>query len=122
MTHLQGPDGERVFSYYRRLQRVRRYVNENLAHKISLADAARVAGLERKYFSVFFKAKVGIGFRAWLASQRIARSEELLRSANRSVTEVAFSVGYRDLRTFERNFKRIHAETPREYKQRVRPC
>jgi len=116
-----GATGERSFAYYRRLNRLRQFVLEHLEEPIDLADAARVASLERTYFCRFFRHKVGVGFRQWLNEIRIQRAEELLSEHNLAITEVALAVGFRDLRTFERAFKRVAGVTPHAYKRRVRP-
>jgi AraC-like DNA-binding protein len=110
-----------AFQYYERLERVREYVVANLEEPLSLADVARVARTERKYFSVFFKKKVGVCFSVWLHHIRLNAAMDLLKSRNHTVTEVASLVGYRDVRTFERNFKRYIGMTPRDFKDHVRP-
>jgi AraC-like DNA-binding protein len=115
----QIPDA--AFQYYERLKKVREYVVTNLEEPLSLADVALVARTERKYFSAFFKNKVGICFSVWLHHMRVEAAMALLRSRNHTVTDVAFLVGYRDVRTFERNFKRYTGMPPRDFKNHVRP-
>lgn len=113
---------ERAFSYYSRLGRVKEYVENNLLGDLSLGSVAAVAGMERRYFSRFFRQKTGVRFSAWVASLRVQRAMELMRSANRSITRVAYSVGFRDVRTFERAFKRGTMMTPSAFRKSVRPC
>ena len=110
-----------AFSYYPVLKRVKDYVDLNLNQDISLGRVAGIAGLEEKYFSAFFREKAGIGFRSWLTQLRVERAEEMIRDHDRRITDVAFSVGFRDLRTFERAFKRHTGMTPRSYKASVKP-
>jgi len=110
-----------AFDYYRRLRRVRKLVEEHYDEQIPLDRAAGVACLERKYFSAFFRSKTGVCFRDWLAYQRSLRAAELMRRTNVSTLHVAFAVGFRDVRTFERTFKRCMGVTPGQYKRRVRP-
>lgn len=95
-----------------RLRRLRDYVDRNLQDDISLEEAARQAGLERTYFSTYFHKTTGCCFCTWLRMVRVDRALELLRSNDRSITELAFDVGYRDLTTFERAFKRTVGCTP----------
>ena len=52
-----------AFTYYRRLGRVREYLEEHISEQLSLEEAARVAGLEKKYFSTFFHEKTGVRYR-----------------------------------------------------------
>jgi AraC-like DNA-binding protein len=111
----------RIFSYYLPLQRVREYVEKNLSEPISLRVAASAAGLEEKYFSAFFHRKTGICFRDWLAGRRVDRAIEILTQHDDTITSVAASVGFQDLRTFERSFKRLTGLTPREFKRSVAP-
>ncbi len=86
----------------------------------TLTDAASIAGLEQKYFSRFFKEKTGIGFSLWLNVVRTHEAEKILSDSNVPITDVAAAVGYRDLRTFQRNFKKLIGVTPFQYRRRIR--
>ena len=110
---------ERAFEYYAPLRKVREYIEDNYSEHISLGKVARVAGLERKYFSAFFHKKVGICFRYWLMRLRIAKAISLMEAENHSITQIAFEIGFTDLRTFERAFKRCTDLTPSEFKKRL---
>ena len=112
---------EATFAYYRRLGAVASFVRANLDQPIDLARAATVAGLSEKYFSAYFRQRVGVGFHRWLTALRVEKAAELFRSSDDGITQVAFEVGFRDIRTFERNFKRHFAMTPRHYRNQVRP-
>ena len=124
---LQSPVFERLrinetsFNYYRRLERVSRFVEENYSERIILQDVARVAGMERSAFSTFFHCKTGICFRDWLAAFRVAKAMDLLAENNHSIRETASLVGYRNLRSFQRVFLRFAGCSPIEFKHSVRP-
>lgn len=109
------------FSYYERLQRVERYVHENYCEDLSLRQVARVARLEEKYFSAYFHAKTGLCFKEWLTRVRLQKAMELMSRSDQTITSVGFAVGFRDLRTFERAFKKYASMTPFEFKKSVRP-
>ena len=113
---------EAAFSYYPRLKRLKDHVDRHYAEEMSLAVAARITGLEKKYFSTFFHEKTGVCFKDWLAQVRIDRALEMLRAQDVSITRTAFAVGFQDLRTFERTFKRCTGMTPSAYKRKARPC
>jgi transcriptional regulator GlxA family with amidase domain len=108
------------FEYYPRLARLLAYVKAHLSQPISLADAAQVAALEKKYFSRYFKACVGRSFSNWLLEQRIHHAIELLRDRDYPISILTFKTGCLDLRTFERRFKRVTGVTPRELRSRIR--
>lgn len=110
-----------AFIYYQRLQRVREFVNQNYTEEISLKKAAEIAGLEKKYFSTYFREKTGVCFKDWIAEVRVSRAKSMMELQNYNITEIGFAVGFRDLRTFERAFKRCTGMTPRAFKNSVRP-
>ena len=110
-----------AFIYYQRLRRVRDYVNQNYSDGISLRSAAKIASLEEKYFSAYFHQKTGICFKDWVAEVRVTHARAMMKSRAYNLTEIAFAVGFRDLRTFERVFKRRTGMTPRAFKNSVRP-
>ena len=43
------------------------------------------ANLERKYFSVYFKSKVGVSFTEWVRLLRISRAKELMAAREASI-------------------------------------
>src|SRR5262245_33059685 len=112
---------ELAFQYYHRLQEIKRFIEEHYTEEISLKKAARIAGLEKKYFSSFFHRKVGVGFKDWLTHLRVVRAMDLMKAEDYTISEVAYSAGFKDIRTFERAFKKHTKRTPRDFKNGVRP-
>ena len=110
-----------AFAYYPRLRRVQEHLDCHLSEKISLKTASGIAGLEEKYFSAFFHAKTGVSFTDWMTRVRIDRAMEMMRTREYTITNVALTVGYQHLRTFERAFKRCAGITPRAFKRMARP-
>src|SRR3989442_6887071 len=98
---------ERAFRYYSSLRRIKQHVEARYSDAIPLQTAARIACLEKKYFSAYFHTKVGITYTRWLTSVRIAKAMDLIRNADDSLTHIAAEVGFGDLRTFERAFKKF---------------
>ena len=110
-----------AFEYYSRLQRVKEHVDEYYSEEISLEKAAQIAATERTYFSTFFRKKVGITFTDWLRQFRVAKAIEIMKTRNQSIIDIALEVGFGDLRSFERAFKRYTNLTAREFKQSILP-
>jgi|SRR5688572_21600711 len=98
----------------RRVARVLRYLTEDLTRRPTLSDVSRVAGLETTYFSKLFRAMVGIPYAEWSRRLRVRHARELLEIADLSITAVAAAVGYMDVTTFERAFRRVEGICPRE--------
>lgn len=109
----------RRFAYNRRLERVRRFVEQHYDEPLPLERVAEVAGLERSYFSRYFHEKIGVCYHDWLHWIRINQAIELMHTREMSVTEIAFAVGYQDLRTFERAFGRCTGQCPTALKKEI---
>jgi two-component system response regulator YesN len=118
--HLDLEVNWRSFEYYPALARVRRFIEESYDGDLSLPVIARVAGMEASYFSVFFHRKIGVRLTDWIWHVRISMAQRILSSTNQPISVTAYSVGFADLRTFERAFKRLTKMTAREFKRRVR--
>jgi AraC-like DNA-binding protein len=99
--------------------RVLRHVMRDLTIRATCASAARLAGLERAYFSKLFRSVMYMSFTEWNAAVRVAEAKRLLREIDLSITAVSASVGYDDVTTFERVFKRLEGVCPREHRRRI---
>ncbi len=124
-TPIQQQWVERIvwqsFTYYPRLRKVERYLEEHLHQRLTVQDAAQVACCEYKYFSSYFQAKVNIHFTDWVRLVRVAEAARLLRTEDLTVYQTARQVGFRNARALERAFQRFCGRTPTEYKADFRP-
>ena len=102
------------------LRRVREYMEERLAEKIELSDLAKIAGLSGCHFSRAFKQSVGTPPHRYLVMRRIAAAAELIRTTNRSMTDIALEVGFSDQSHFTRSFSAVTGETPCALRRRHR--
>ncbi len=110
-----------AFLYYPRLRSVADYTEKHITDRITLGDAARVAGLERKYFSAYFRSKVGITWMEWLRLVRLVRAVNRIETQESSILRIALGAGFHDVRTFERAFKRYLGVPPMIYRAGARP-
>lgn len=83
---------------------------------LDLDAVAAHAGYSRFHFVRVFKTVYGQTPGQYLTRRRIERAEELLRSANLSVTEICTLVGFSSLGTFSTRFKKQTGLTPSEYR------
>lgn len=97
------------------LRRVVAYLEENYASDLSVADASALAFLSPVYFGQVFRDRMGVTFTEYLASVRVAKAIELLRTQRYKVQEIGKLVGYRNARYFARVFKKATGFSPREY-------
>lgn len=112
---------QRAFQYYARLNRIQQYVKSHPDEKVSLRQAAGISRMSEAYFSSFFHQKVGVCFKDWRAHNQIQQAIRLMRTQNRTITNIGLEAGFGDLRTFERTFKLHTGLTPQQYKKTVQP-
>ncbi|MFD1661486.1 helix-turn-helix transcriptional regulator [Streptomyces caeni] len=85
---------------------------------LDLDAVAAHAGYSRFHFIRAFKAAYGETPGQYLTHRRIERAEDLLRTANLSVTEICHLVGFSSLGTFSARFKSWTKLTPTAYRAR----
>ena len=82
-----------------------------------LDDVAQALGVRSTDVSEYVQ-KQGINFMAWVSDQRLRRSAELITTTDRKIAEIATALGYNDLPTFPRAFKRQFGMAPSEYRRK----
>ena len=100
------------------LARVVRYVRENLAARISLADAAAAAHLSPNYLAHLLKKETGKTLTDLVTERRMEKAQELLAHTNLRINEIAAQVGFDDEAYFTRRFKLLYEVSPRAYRER----
>jgi LysR family hca operon transcriptional activator len=85
--------------------------------EISLASMA-AAGLERRTFLRRFAKATGMTPIEYCRAVRIARARELLESGNTPQKEIAQSLGYEDVASFARVFRKVTGSAPGDYRRR----
>jgi transcriptional regulator GlxA family with amidase domain len=98
---------------------VLRHIVADLTKRATCEAAACIAGLDRAYFSKRFRSVMRVSFTEWNARVRVDEAKRLLATIDLSVTAVGACVGYEDVTTFERAFKRLEGVCPREYRRRL---
>lgn len=85
---------------------------------ITLAAMATVAGLEQRTLLRRFANATGMTPIEYCRAVRIARARELLEGGQLPQKEIAASLGYADVATFSRVFRRSTGLTPGAYRKR----
>ena len=102
------------------LGRALAYLGAHYEEPITLAQLASHAGVSPSHMGYLFRTSIGMPFKVLLGHIRIQKARELLAEDPASnVTEIALRVGYADLSHFERRFRRIVGQSPREFRRGV---
>ncbi len=102
----------------RRMLRARDAMDRSYAEPLDVAAVARIAHVSEAHFIRTFKATFGETPHRYLQRRRVERAMFLLRSTDRSVTDVCLAVGFSSLGTFSRVFAGIVGEPPSAYRRR----
>jgi AraC-like DNA-binding protein len=98
------------------LRAAKDFMDRAYAQPIDLDAIAAHAHCSRFHFVRSFRAAYGETPRAYLTRRRIERAKDLLRSANLTVTEVCFVVGFASLGSFSARFSEYVGMSPSAYR------
>lgn len=96
------------------------YVFANHAGTLAMSEAAGLVGMTEPTFSKYFKRATGQNFSDLVRKLRLAHARRLLERTDKPVSEICFEVGFTNLSNFNRLFLRETAQTPREFRRRLR--
>jgi AraC-like DNA-binding protein len=99
------------------LQHAKDYLDIHYAGSVDVDALARKAHISREHFCRVFKARFGQSPMAYKQERRIAAACNLLRSTSLQCKEIANRLGYADMYTFSRAFKKIVGRSPRSFRQ-----
>jgi AraC-like DNA-binding protein len=108
--------------YYSCTRKVLEYLEKeekSFDGSLGLREMAAIAGMERTAFSKAFKRKTGITLHEFIHAYRVSQAAMRMEASESSITDIAYTVGFDSLGTFERVFKKITGTTPRHYRLEV---
>ncbi|QDV47730.1 HTH-type transcriptional activator RhaR [Stieleria neptunia] len=94
------------------------YMRRNIDRPITLNELVTMSGMSRTNFLRIFEAAMGTSPINYLIQLRIDEASNLLRNTDRSITDIAFTVGFSDSNYFSRQFRKVHDRSPRDYRKR----
>lgn len=102
----------------RRMLRARDAIDRAYSEPLDVATLAAVAYVSEAHFIRTFRATFGETPNRYLQRRRVERAMFLLRSSDRSVTDICMDVGFTSVGTFGRVFRAIVGESPSEHRRR----
>jgi AraC-like DNA-binding protein len=106
-----------------RLKAILAHIAANLDRpRLSLNSASGTLGISPRYVQVLLK-ETGTTFSDLVLTQRLARARQMLTHPNlayRSISSIAFEVGFGDVSYFNRAFRRAYGGTPSDIRAQVK--
>jgi AraC-like DNA-binding protein len=96
------------------------WLDAHAAEPVDITSTARAVGLSPFHFLRVFANALGVTPHQYLVRARLRRAARLLADDSRSVTDVAFDVGFGDLSNFVRTFHRAAGVSPGSFRRAAR--
>ena len=96
------------------------YITENFAQDISIETLAKIAHMEKGYFTKQFKKCFDITPGSYVQAVRLSRALNMLEYADKSVEAIGAEVGFANVNSFIRAFKAKYNKTPKEYRNAIK--
>lgn len=104
-------------SPYSKLWKAMSYIGEHFMENFSIKEVAESAGFSEKYFISSFRQKVGISPKQYLIQCRMRYASHMLVHSEEKIQDIAFYMGYADVYSFSKAFKKFYDETPSEFRK-----
>lgn len=93
-----------------------RAMHADVAHRWTLKELAGISHMSRSAFSASFKNQVGSAPLEYLIEWRMSLARDALRHGTRSISELAFAIGYESESAFSTAFRRVVGSSPRQFR------
>lgn len=110
----------REVAYSRRLTCLLHLIKTRFGSKLSLAAAAAACGVEKNHLNWLLRKSTGFTFHQLLTRYRLLRAEQLIRTSDLNILEVALESGFGSLSSLERNFLSVLGQAPGQYRKHHR--
>ncbi len=98
------------------IARAQGFAAAHLGEPLGVERLARVAGLSRAHFVRRFSAEAGLSPSDYVFAQRMERATRLLLATDQPVNAIAAATGFAGGNYFAKAFRRVHGQSPREYR------
>lgn len=106
-----------------RLNKVKAFVEANVAEPLRLNDLAAACGLSRMHFAAQFRAATGLRPHDYVLSRRIEHAKRFITAGGATLVEIALDSGFQSQAHFCAIFKRLTGVTPTMWRGRhVHAC
>jgi len=101
-----------------KIQKAVEYIDQNYAYEISREGLASHIGLHHDNLGRYFKLYQGKKMSDYINELRIKEAARKLQETDEKIIDIAFSVGFGSLRTFNKSFREIMKMSPAYYRKK----
>lgn len=99
------------------IQKAVNYIEQSYAQPVTIPQIAEYVGVSPIYLTKIFKLSTGKTLSEYLNYYRTQCSLEMLTETDENINEICEKVGYSDVRSYIRFFKKFYHMTPSEYRK-----
>ena len=114
-THVESGNSQSPID-----QHILKYIDENIGHRLSLAEISASFGYHPAYFSSRFSKNMGIPFSKYVMQRKMSHACHLLETTLWSVDRISHELGFCDISHFIQRFKESLGITPSVYRKNHR--
>ena len=100
------------------VQRAQAIVEERVREPLGVAALAREVAVSPRHFVRRFKAATGSTPSVYMQRVRVEAAKRILESGRKPVSDVSIEVGYEDVASLRKVFRRVAGLSPAEYRRR----
>jgi AraC-like DNA-binding protein len=93
------------------------FIEHHYNQPISLADIAKAMNRSPSSLSDSVRKLTGRTMLEWIRERRMTEARRLLLETDDDIVQIAETVGYQEVTYFIRQFRQVHRETPRSWRQ-----
>lgn len=104
-----------TYSYSPTVRRCVQLINNRLCDDICVEGLAKECHVSRQHLSKIFHEETNKTIIEYVQEERIRLAVKMMSADNLTITQIAYSCGFKDLNYFTRIFKRLMHQTPKRY-------
>lgn len=101
------------------IHNIQSYLTTNLQRNITIEQLAKEFCISTTSLKTYFKSVHNTTIKEFVRKERMKRAAQLLREGDKSVSDIALQLGYKNRSKFASAFKTVYGLTPLEYRKKV---
>ena len=99
------------------MNKILHYLDSNINETLTLISISKRFGMSERSVSRLFRSALDISFLQYLKTLRMVKAIELILKSNKSISEIAYEVGYSSISTFSDTFHEFTQSRPSDLRK-----
>lgn len=119
VTLLSSPDQNKNLDKFdcEKINKVYDYILDSYTEDVDLTTAASLVNMKNPAFCHYFKKRTRKNFSQFVNEIRIGQACKLIVSSTKSISQICYECGFKNLSNFNRRFKEMNKISPVEYRK-----